>query len=949
MSTHYPQHPTAGRSYRQQDGYAALPPCIAQISSLCPGSPRVPAGGAGAGCHSLSGTTTTATAASAPVSDLLGDRGRRESCPGGSGSSRQQEKHPTGSSSLASSAAQPKPIRRRMRMITSCLECRRRKLGCNKSSPCNNCTRFRRECVYLGPKLDEAGQLRLTEIKEKVGSLEWQLERDVARGKVARGGDGDGDGGEEGEGGFGGGEERDLQVTITPMVSLDLTYEDYAEEAGTDDLIDLGIRVGKMRITERIGGLNRPRLAEEIQAGLAGNQMASGSGTCRALGAEELPDAPDGELPDLLKPGESYLPPSSGFLFSQAIESPSFIDLLPSPALCHSLIQRYREAVHPIARCVHWPSFEGLYQSFWDDVRRNMEPRASVQAVVFAAWFSAAVSLDESRLQREHGCAKSQVVWLMKVATETALSKAGFLRTTRVDTLQAFVMYLLPICRDEVSRSHSVLVGAAVRMAQCMGLHRDPSAYGLSPLETHVRRLIWHQLCFLDIRTCEAQGPGPTIRRDDYDTKLPVNCEEAELTAHTAVMPAPAEKWTSTLFSVMRFEVYGMMRTIWADRRRLEAKKMTLAAVLAKIESFRKRIAEKYIRLLDDNVPIQRYSKLVVQLLVYRLHAMVLHPYHANAASPLPDKLHGLLVTSGIFIIEIAVQLESSALFRDWAWYLGAYQQYQIALLLATEIYYRPHNKDAERIWRCLDYVFRMDPNVPRQQKALQILTEVMNKTSVYMGLRRVRAPAVMTKAVPAKQAVKEANPPRQPPQSPPQGTPPFRQPPRQHGGGGGAAGIQDPQAEPIAPSSASATPPASSIMSAAPTVTMGDHDGAPLPPPPQPPGFTPSMVYACVPNGETVWSLPSGVPGSSNYAENSGDGGVNQQQPHRLVTMDVPGPVPLEAAGAGLPVNVLDNIDWDMINTLFPTDPRTGELSFNRFVDPGIGPSGVLSGNWPS
>lgn len=100
--------------------------------------------------------------------------------------------------------------------------------------------------------------MRLTEIKEKVGSLERQLERDVA--KTTNKGSAqqriladDVEGDVE--------EERDLEMT--PMVALDLTYEDDAD--GTDDIIDLGIRVGRMRITERIGGLNRPRLTEEVR------------------------------------------------------------------------------------------------------------------------------------------------------------------------------------------------------------------------------------------------------------------------------------------------------------------------------------------------------------------------------------------------------------------------------------------------------------------------------------------------------------------------------------------------------------------------------------------------------------------------------------------------------------------------------------------------------------
>ena len=144
-----------------------------------------------------------------------------------------------------------------MRMITSCLECRRRKLKCDKSQPCTNCVRFRRECVYLGPKLDEAGQLRLTEIKEKVGSLERQLERDVvqnlsspAKQQRILADDVEGQY-EEGHG-----------LEPTDMVALDHTYEDTADD--TDEVIDLGVLVGRMRLTDRIGGFSRPRISDEV-------------------------------------------------------------------------------------------------------------------------------------------------------------------------------------------------------------------------------------------------------------------------------------------------------------------------------------------------------------------------------------------------------------------------------------------------------------------------------------------------------------------------------------------------------------------------------------------------------------------------------------------------------------------------------------------------------------
>lgn len=164
--------------------------------------------------------------------------------------------------SAAASAPPPPRIRRRNRMITSCLECRRRKLKCDKSHPCTNCTKAARDCLFLAPALDSASQLKLTEIKEKMGSLERVLEQDVAK-KCGRteahkgGASRDMDGNEidfapEPE------DERDLEPT--PLALSDNAYDDDAD----DDLNDLGFMMGKLRLTDRVGGFFRPKMAAEV-------------------------------------------------------------------------------------------------------------------------------------------------------------------------------------------------------------------------------------------------------------------------------------------------------------------------------------------------------------------------------------------------------------------------------------------------------------------------------------------------------------------------------------------------------------------------------------------------------------------------------------------------------------------------------------------------------------
>jgi len=125
--------------------------------------------------------------------------------------------------------------------------------------------KFNRDCVFLAPALDQASQLKLNEIKEKVGSLERLLERDVAKNAApvpisssnhdrALPDDADDDIPANDD-------EKDLEPT--PLAVMDAAYDFDGED---DDLLDLGIQLGKMRITERIGGFFRPKISQEVCA-----------------------------------------------------------------------------------------------------------------------------------------------------------------------------------------------------------------------------------------------------------------------------------------------------------------------------------------------------------------------------------------------------------------------------------------------------------------------------------------------------------------------------------------------------------------------------------------------------------------------------------------------------------------------------------------------------------
>ena len=162
--------------------------------------------------------------------------------------------------------AQPR-VRRRNRIINSCLECRRRKLKCDKSQPCANCVKFSRQCHFISPSFNAAAQARLAEVKEKMGILERSLEEEVAqrsRTQPSSLAPQKLDSIEREEEAYSEEEEQEdiKELKSSAYTTFDSAY--FEDEEGDDEFVDLGIALGKVRITERIGGMVRPMFTDEV-------------------------------------------------------------------------------------------------------------------------------------------------------------------------------------------------------------------------------------------------------------------------------------------------------------------------------------------------------------------------------------------------------------------------------------------------------------------------------------------------------------------------------------------------------------------------------------------------------------------------------------------------------------------------------------------------------------
>lgn len=203
----------------------------------------------------------------------------------------------------------------------------------------------------------------------------------------------------------------------------------------------------------------------------------------------------------------------------------------------------------------------------------------------------------------------------------------------------------IPLCRADVYRAHTTLVATTIRSAQCMGLDNDPTAFGYNAVDAQVRRVVWRELLFLDIRTAEAQAPRAVIHPGDFDAKLPLNINDSDF-GRENTPSRDSDEWTDMTLTIIRFRCNEFIREVAVYRQELREEKIKISTVIDRIESFRTLLEDTYCPMIDDTIPIQRYGGLLIKIQMLRTYAMILHQYHMHPRWEMPgESLHPLVST----------------------------------------------------------------------------------------------------------------------------------------------------------------------------------------------------------------------------------------------------------------------------------------------------------------
>lgn len=336
------------------------------------------------------------------------------------------------------------------------------------------------------------------------------------------------------------------------------------------------------------------------------------------------------------------------------------------------------------------------------------------------------------------GATKAELNLRYRQGLEHALARADFLNVPDLVLVQAFAIFLGLVRRHDSPRFVWMMTGLAIRMGQALGLHRDGSHFDhLTPYEVEIRRRVWWVLCLLDVRASEDQGTDYTIPSASFDTKIPLNLNDADLDPDSKHVPQEHDGLTDMSVARVSFGMCEVTRQMMAHGFKDKAPSPEEQSRL--LNEIYQGAERNFLQYSTESGNITYWALVTVaRLVMAKMTLLVYLPLlFSSSKEDFSDELRTRLLISGIEVAEYNHALNNEQACRHWRWAFQTYTHWYSIVYMMIEISRRPWSPISERAWVALHSVWLI-PTQSHMDKNLRIwipLRKLMGKARKYRQL----------------------------------------------------------------------------------------------------------------------------------------------------------------------------------------------------------------------
>jgi len=198
------------------------------------------------------------------------------------------------------------------------------------------------------------------------------------------------------------------------------------------------------------------------------------------------------------------------------------LEHLPSRRQSHILYKGFMSGIHAISPVVHPPTILKLYNAFWEWYDYSSYSGApcgcpSFVPLLYAIWYGGSVTISLRTIKAEFNVS-SRFTLSSQYSEEVTrwLNRISFPRNPSLQGLSAYLIVQTILSKEEEPLTSSLFVSLAMRVAQTMGLHRDPAKFGIEPSEAEYRRRLWWHIMHMDGVVAMSSGLPPLISDENY-------------------------------------------------------------------------------------------------------------------------------------------------------------------------------------------------------------------------------------------------------------------------------------------------------------------------------------------------------------------------------------------------------------------------------------------------
>ncbi|KAM5350213.1 hypothetical protein ACJ41O_006718 [Fusarium nematophilum] len=618
----------------------------------------------------------------------------------------------------------------------SCFSCRRRKIKCSRTIPCNNCIKAklpcasppRRRSAKSGSNPDPVLLAKIHRLENIINSLRGSasLEKDALPA--------DDPNRQEKtqqdefppilEDGGASGDDRGQSGRLLPRGSPSMAESTEPRLAGTRDLpgpvlaarpADLPPVTHRNWKTGRIIKDGGRSIYQRGNFWAALTVQVQDWQSDSVAGLDE--DASEGEEMDICQVSNTSGSPLSEFPFASSRPLPG--DHHPAPASRRRLWHIFKESIDPIVKVLHIPTIEPKIQK-WLAAEDMEGVPTNISALLFAVYFSTLTSIENDVCRELLGNERDVLLAKSRQAGEAALSRANFLITDDLIVLQSFLIYLVAL-RPHSPRLSWALSSLAFRLLQSLGAHRDASSLSMPIFESEMHKRLFWTLYTFECAAAEDTGCDPIMFEvNSFNASPPNNLDDKDLSeSMTAAAAERGNCWTDMTMLILRAEMSQLWRLIYDPRRNppgmtTSFKSMTAEEKKTFVGKWLRAVDQRFISICSPLIPIQWLTAVYARSLVLEFKLAVWQPLEKYAEFSPAE--HDEFFSDATECVETYNKILTDSRGARWTWFTRAFKMWYPLAYILTELAARPLRRDHRRAWQVVEQtlVSRWDSPHPR-------------------------------------------------------------------------------------------------------------------------------------------------------------------------------------------------------------------------------------------